>query len=593
MGRRKLLASKNSPEKELFEPDRPRRGRSRSVGRDAKVSNVNKTEGEDAMGKRQQFDDSKVNKSKKTPERKLNSTAKGDKATFSEDDQVIDMEVQNGDFPSDEEGRRDSEGTESSMDEGDKNDPSQEQNDGQGELDESQDHNKSQLETSENSEESEHSSRRSRPKKRRRKHRHRGRHARYSTDSETSSTSRSRSRSRSRARKLKKEKRQLKEQVQTLQAMVQSLQEVIVKSGMLENKAAGVRGGKQNVNLTPSETTIYHDLINQASATQNIDPEVSFNFNRQNRQSSSSDKIDTSDDLINVDCDQFITDCQEMARNKRDDAVEVNPYEVGENKTKEADQGKIPLTDTPGRGRVHDFLGINREPQQVNHVFLANIDDEYMSIGRHIDAALQEKIVNFEYIDFGKIIPRDKITKLEDQRMELVVKGGQTYFAPVSEREISSITNFSRWEQAFRIFSNVLTKVYPAKASELIQYNHTIYTAALTFAWDNVYQYDKEFRMHVSKFPQRSWAIILQQAWSMCLKDRVKINMEDNHSPGGHQKPTKIREPCKRYNKGKCTYGAGCKFEHRCAIKKCQKFGHRAHICRLRSKDETSSDQHK
>ena len=33
--------------------------------------------------------------------------------------------------------------------------------------------------------------------------------------------------------------------------------------------------------------------------------------------------------------------------------------------------------------------------------------------------------------------------------------------------------------------------------------------------------YDKEFRVHLSHFPQRSWAIILQQAWSMYLNEKL------------------------------------------------------------------------
>ena len=86
--------------------------------------------------------------------------------------------------------------------------------------------------------------------------------------------------------------------------------------------------------------------------------------------------------------------------------------------------------------------------------------------------------------------------------------------------------------------------------------------------------------MHVRKFPQHSWSIILQQAWSMCLKDRIHVNTSNDDAKFGNLH--KIKEPCKRYNRGKCTYGARCRYEHRCAIKKCGKFGHGAHICRLR-----------
>ena len=74
----------------------------------------------------------------------------------------------------------------------------------------------------------------------------------------------------------------------------------------------------------------------------------------------------------------------------------------------------------------------------------------------------------------------------------LVIKGGQTFFVPVADCELMEITNFSRWEQAFRIFSNIFTGEHPKKATELTQYNHVIYTASLTYAWENVYLYDKE-----------------------------------------------------------------------------------------------------
>ena len=84
-------------------------------------------------------------------------------------------------------------------------------------------------------------------------------------------------------------------------------------------------------------------------------------------------------------------------------------------------------------------------------------DEEYMSIGGHVDVSLQKKIINFDYVDFSRLIPRDKVTKFEDNRFELVMKGGSTFFAPVADRDVSSISNFSRWEQAFRIYSNILT----------------------------------------------------------------------------------------------------------------------------------------
>ena len=102
-----------------------------------------------------------------------------------------------------------------------------------------------------------------------------------------------------------------------------------------------------------------------------------------------------------------------------------------------------------------------------------------------------------------------------------------------------------------------------------------IFTVLQSFTWDNIYRYDKEFRMHLSNFPQRNWGIILQQAWSVYLKDSIQRadDLSSRNASNGKKK-----EICKRFNKGKCTSGYRCQYDHRCL--KCGKFGHGAHICR-------------
>ena len=201
-----------------------------------------------------------------------------------------------------------------------------------------------------------------------------------------------------------------------------------------------------------------------------------------------------------------------------------------------------------------------------------------------MDKAIHQKIVNNEYVDFARLLAKDKILRSdnEDTRMEIINRRGASFFVPFQESNMT-VSNFGKWEQVYRIFSNIYTKAYPWKSTELIQYNHVIFNASQNFVWDNVYTYDKEFRMHISNFPQRSWSVILQQAWSICLKDRLSANKYEG--AGSHQNPkqkNKIHEPCRRYNKGLCRNGASCKYEHRCTVPDCGKFGHGAHICQLR-----------
>ena len=166
--------------------------------------------------------------------------------------------------------------------------------------------------------------------------------------------------------------------------------------------------------------------------------------------------------------------------------------------------------------------------------------------------------------------------------------------SPISERESMQINSYARWEQAFCIYSNILTAKFLQKATELPQYGHTIHSAAMSYHWENVYSYDREFRQHIGCHPERSWGVILQQACTMLLKDRLCNNsnhlFHKGHFPGSKTNK-KDQEPCRCFNKGKCTFGMSCKFDHRCSVPKCGKFGHGAHICRLR--DSTSDKTEK
>ena len=304
--------------------------------------------------------------------------------------------------------------------------------------------------------------------------------------------------------------------------------------------------------------------------------------------------------------ERFIADCAAEAQRKKNEAGNEDisrklAREKADDMTCEVEAHRARAYTTPGNPNTFNL------PQQTNYysnaigggvvnnlqpptevpqlAFTASVDDNYIAIGGNIDAQLQEKIKVGGYIDFARLLPRDR-KSTEDHRMELINKGGQTFFVPVSDRESAGgITNFNKWEQAFRVYSNLYLKYNPAQATELIQYNHVVYTAASTYVWDNVYTYDKEFRIHMGNVPQRNWGLILQQAWSMYLKDKLRFNeqLSKNNSYNKHKK-----EVCKRFNKGLCTAGLRCQYEHKCL--ECGKFGHRAHICRKRlSKNNTSS----
>ena len=84
----------------------------------------------------------------------------------------------------------------------------------------------------------------------------------------------------------------------------------------------------------------------------------------------------------------------------------------------------------------------------------------------------------------------------------------------------------------------------------------------------------------MSKHPQRSWAIILQQAWNLRLKDKLK----GDHGPDQVGSEYKSKDICKRFNQGKCNLGAACRYKHKCLG--CGKFEHGVHICHKKGNAE-------
>ena len=258
-----------------------------------------------------------------------------------------------------------------------------------------------------------------------------------------------------------------------------------------------------------------------------------------------------------------------------DQHQEIPPEIHAENQIREAERGKAQMNSI---GK--EFLGDANGNKQCNQALLHSVlvDENCLVVAAHVDKLTKQKILQFEYVDFSKLLPHDRVLQEDDHKLTIINKGGVSYLVPVGETS-SGIHGYSKWDQAFRVFSDIITSKFLSKAQELIQYNHIIHTASQTYVWDNVYMYDKDFIIHISRNPTRSWAIILQQAWAMRLKDRLSNNQVRGYVEGG-----KSKDYCRRFQRGKCHLGASCKFEHHCSI--CGKFGHGAHICRRRSYDQ-------
>ena len=318
------------------------------------------------------------------------------------------------------------------------------------------------------------------------------------SNSESSSRSRSRSRTRSKSneRKKKYSRRDLEKKLDQVNDTLMVVQNCMIKKGIFEEmetddhspsktrspkyndkNRAKSGAGKTVIDLSRSETTIYRDALipipddstpedqnsiiepniqdnpdTEEMETESIDPDITFNIKKpvkQTRESTSSEDkmIDTSDEMLELDCDKFIADCREEAERRSAEhpsqhappPKEQRKEYPGERLIRETEMGRVRMYKSTGK-EFHNSNQMEVECLQLeqggNPASLARLghtsamDEEYLVIGSHIDSALQQKIINFEYIDFAKLIPKDRITKMEDQRFELIVKGGLPISVP-------------------------------------------------------------------------------------------------------------------------------------------------------------------
>ena len=201
-----------------------------------------------------------------------------------------------------------------------------------------------------------------------------------------------------------------------------------------------------------------------------------------------------------------------------------------------------------------------------NDDFVYHGDQYFHNFSAHVDKSLREKIERGEFVDLGKLLIKNRFGNEDENRLEFVNKNGKSYFMPMSDKATPAITNFRRWEQAFRVYSGIYTSKHQKRANELYQYVETISIASQTYVWDNVYQYDQLFRHLMAQFPDRKWGIMYHHGWLMTLKDHLPKNQ--NGQFGSFSSKSKFKkkrdEICWKYKKT-CKFGEGCRFEHKCS----------------------------
>ena len=286
-----------------------------------------------------------------------------------------------------------------------------------------------------------------------------------------------------------------------------------------------------------------------------------------------------------------------MTDRMREKRYELTPEEKAERYVREAEKSKARIFQTPGKEANNDVDFELTESRMLKlQLHTAIIDEDYETVASHIDDITYNKIVKGDYVDFAKLIPKDKIKDLEDNRLQLYHRDGLTYYAPPPSG--STISSFAKWERAFRVFADIYMRAHPSRAWELNEYNHMIHHISQTYVWPDCYRYDVDFRLFMAKHPERSWSIVLQKAWHMQLNEKISRSDHPgrngfdrggrNQYRGGNSNNSgSSNDHCRRFNRGRCTYGATCRYEHRCSH--CNKFGHGIHNCRKYIADKGQS----
>ena len=197
-----------------------------------------------------------------------------------------------------------------------------------------------------------------------------------------------------------------------------------------------------------------------------------------------------------------------------------------------------------------------------------NNDADFMVSTCHVDTSIGDKARSGKFVELDKLLNKSlkDITPqgADKYRLDLVNKEGQSYLVASTPDKDVKITGYRRWEQAFKVYMIMFSESNPTRATEILAYADIISNAAQNFVWENVAMYDFYFRKLMDKHPNRSWARTHTQLWSLMMREHLSHKPSSSgFSPGGKSNLRDIC--CWRYNKGKCTRGPDCKFEHRCS----------------------------
>ncbi|XP_048731928.1 uncharacterized protein LOC125648926 [Ostrea edulis] len=201
---------------------------------------------------------------------------------------------------------------------------------------------------------------------------------------------------------------------------------------------------------------------------------------------------------------------------------------------------------------------------------LISITDE---LGVHVPQAIKDKIWAKQYVDLSKLLDSESENGHDAHKFSIIE--GQLVAEPkVKHIKIATIDN---WIDAFLIFASIYLARHPSDIQAILKYIHTIRMAHGRQTNCNWLEYDRQFRLKISKNPTISFGSIDAELWLMYMQSQVSYS--SNHS--------KTAFKCFDYNfKGSCLK-PHCTFQHVCMH--CNKSHPRTHCWSFNSPQSKST----
>ena len=365
---------------------------------------------------------------------------------------------------------------------------------------------------------------------------------------------------------------------------------------------------KQHTAKSPSDTTIYSPALQKKLPGSNLIPVIPSLMVPENSEKNSVKEKNNIDEQVSFILGKLRRMCDENLNKESRGQEEPRPGTSRDT----AQAGPSRQYKTPGRliaeGLIKDAENFKAELERpkgklfpdkpmgvappVNFEVNDN-DDDFLQSTCHVDENTEMVIAKGVFIDLEKILPKQKNLKSveEAKRLQLVTQNGVTFFAPCTDKE-TKIVDVQKWEHAFRVYATLYAKHNPHHAYEICHYQQTISNAAANFSWDNVAYYDYYFRQMMSRKPQRSWAKVFTELWTLSMKDPINRNsnfgIHDSKSKQASRFGDWRDNCCWHFNKNRCKKAANeCRFEHKCTY--CGTFNHSFANCNKRRRQSSKN----